>query len=87
MAELFGCTIENIIVHIKNVYKEGELQEPSTTKENLVVPKEGNRNVKRKVKMYNLDTIVSVGFRVNIAFNNFQRNLSGNPQVGLSLFH
>lgn len=65
MSELFGCTIENIIVHIKNVYKEGELQESSTTKENLVVQKEGNRNVKRKVKMYNLDAIVSVGFRVN----------------------
>jgi len=65
MAELFGCSIENIILHLKNIFITGELSETSTTKEFLVVQKEGSRKICRNVKMYNLDAIVSVGYRVN----------------------
>ena len=65
MAELFGCSAENIIVHLKKIYREGELSETATAKENLVVQTEGNRTVSRKIRFYNLDAIISVGFRVN----------------------
>ncbi|TSC94294.1 MAG: virulence protein-like protein [Candidatus Berkelbacteria bacterium Athens1014_28] len=65
MAELFGCTIENIILHLKNIFNENELLEASTTKDFLVVQKEGTRQINRTIKMYNLDAIVSVGYRVN----------------------
>ncbi len=63
--ELFGCSAENIIVHLKKIYREGELSETATAKENLVVQTEGNRTVSRKIRFYNLDAIISVGFRVN----------------------
>ena len=65
MAELFGCSSENIIVHLKKIYREEELYEAATAKENLVVQTEGNRTVSRKIRFYNLDAIISVGFRVN----------------------
>src|SRR3990167_6115410 len=65
MAELFGCTLENIIFHLKNIYESGELVEKATTKESLVVQKEGTRSVKREIQAYNLDMIISVGYRVN----------------------
>ena len=65
MAELFGCSSENIIVHLKKIYREEELSEAATAKENLVVQMEGNRTVSRKIRFYNLDAIISVGFRVN----------------------
>ncbi len=65
MAELFGCSSENIIVHLKKIYREEELSEAATAKENLVVQTEGNRTVSRKIRFYNLDAIISVGFRVN----------------------
>ena len=65
MAELFGCSSENIIVHLKKIYREEELSEVATAKENLVVQTEGNRTVSRRIKFYNLDAIISVGFRVN----------------------
>lgn len=64
MAELFQKTSQNITMHIKNVYKEGELEESATCKENLQVQKEGNRLIKRMVNYYNLDVIISVGYRV-----------------------
>ena len=65
MGELFGCTLENVILHLKNIYDEDELAEEATTKEFLVVRFEGKRKVSRKVKHYNLDVIISVGYRVN----------------------
>ena len=65
MAELFGCSSDNISLHLKNIYASNELQENSTTEEFSVVRKEGSRNIKRKVTFYNLDTIISVGYRVN----------------------
>ena len=65
MAELFGCSSDNISLHLKNIYASNELQENSTTEEFSVVRKEGSRNINRKVTFYNLDAIISVGYRVN----------------------
>ncbi|WP_366142312.1 virulence RhuM family protein [uncultured Phascolarctobacterium sp.] len=65
MAELFGCSSDNISLHLKNIYASNELQENSTAEEFSVVRKEGSRNIKRKVTFYNLDAIISVGYRVN----------------------
>lgn len=63
MAELFDVTTDNISLHIKNIIKEGELDN-STSEESSVVQKEGNREVTRNIKYYNLDMIISVGYRV-----------------------
>lgn len=65
IAELFATTPENVLMHLKNVFREGELVEPATTKDFLAVRQEGNRQVKRQLKHYNLDAIISVGYRVN----------------------
>lgn len=65
MAELFDCTPENIIQHLKNIYTDGELEPAATTKKFLVVRREGNRNVRRTIDHYNLDAIIAVGYRVN----------------------
>ena len=65
MADLFECTTDNISLHLKNIYKEEELEENRTTEFFSVVQNEGQRNVKRKVKCYNLDAIIAVGYRVN----------------------
>ena len=65
MGLLFGCAMENVIHHLKNIYAEEELVEAATTKEFLVVRIEGTRSVTRKVKHYNLDAVISVGYRVN----------------------
>ncbi len=64
MAELFDATKQNISLHIINVYSEGELDELSTVKDCLTVRQEGQRMVKRHVLYYNLDVIISVGYRV-----------------------
>jgi hypothetical protein len=65
MAEIFNCTQDNVSLHLKNVYLEGELDENSTSEEFSVVQKEGDRKVNRSVKFYNLDVVISVGYRVN----------------------
>ena len=65
MAELFGCTTDNISLHLKNIYAEKELAEATTTEEFSVVQQEGARQVQRKKRFYNLDAIISVGYRVN----------------------
>ena len=65
MAELFEKTPQNITMHIGNAYKEGELEKESTCKEYLQVQQEGKRKVTRKVKYYDLDVIISVGYRVH----------------------
>ena len=64
MAELFNATKQNVSLHINHVFYEGELEEDSTVKEYLTVRMEGNRVVRRFVKYYNLDVIISVGYRV-----------------------
>jgi death-on-curing family protein len=65
MAQLFEKDTDTIGLHLKNIYQSGELEEFATAEESSVVQKEGNRQVKRKVKVYNLDAIISVGYRVN----------------------
>ena len=64
MAQLFNQTKQNISLHINNCYKEGELDRKATVKESLTVRKEGNRTVRRMIEFYNLDVIISVGYRV-----------------------
>ena len=64
MSELFHTTPENILMHLKNIYRESELDEKATTKDFLVVRQEGTRQVNRTLKHYNLDAIISVGYRV-----------------------
>jgi len=64
MAELFQTTPQNITIHLKNIYEEDELKEVATCKDFLQVQKEGNRQVQRKQKFYNLDAIISVGYRI-----------------------
>lgn len=65
MSELFDTTTQNITTHLKNIFGSGELEENSTCKEILQVQQEGNRQVSRNQKFYNLDAIISVGYRVN----------------------
>jgi hypothetical protein len=65
MAELFDKDSDTIGLHIKNIYKENELGKASTTEDFSVVQWEGSRSVRRRVKFYNLDMIISVGYRVN----------------------
>lgn len=65
MSLLFETSTDNISLHLKRIYSEGELAEESTTEESSVVQVEGRRHVTRRVKHYNLDAIISVGYRVN----------------------
>ncbi|MDD5373201.1 MAG: RhuM family protein [Sulfurimonas sp.] len=65
MAELFETSSDNISLHLKNIYKEKELTENSTVEDFSVVRQEGSRSVKRNIKHYNLDAIISVGYRVS----------------------
>lgn len=64
MASLFDKDTDTIGLHIRNIYKEGELEESPTTEESSVVQSEGSREVRRTVRLYNLDVIISVGYRV-----------------------
>jgi hypothetical protein len=64
MQELFRQTKQNISLHIKNIFNEGELDRNSTVKDSLTVQKEGLRVVNRKIEYYSLDVIISVGYRV-----------------------
>lgn len=65
IADLFEVNPQNITMHLQNVYAEGELAEVATCKESLQVQMEGTRQVKRQRKTYNLDAVISVGYRVN----------------------
>ena len=74
MADLYNTTKQNISLHIKNIFDEEELDVNSTVKEFLTVQKEGNRKVERKVKYYNLDMIISLGYRIKSKVaTNFRR--------------
>jgi hypothetical protein len=64
MSELFQTTPQNITIHLKNIFEEGELDEMSTCKNFLQVQIEGKRKISRKQKFYNLDTIISIRYRV-----------------------
>lgn len=65
MSELFGTTRNNITMHLKDIYDSKELDEKATSKDFLLVQKEGQREVKRNTKYYSLDAIIAVGFKVN----------------------
>ena len=65
MAELFDTSTDNVGLHLKNVYAEGELEESATTEESSVVRTEGDRQVRRLIRHYNLDAVISVGYRVD----------------------
>ena len=65
IAELFSCSLENVRLHLKNIYANGELDKAATSKESLEVRQEGTRRVTRRVVYYNLDAIISIGYRVN----------------------
>jgi len=65
MGELFGCTTRNVRLHLENIYSCGELTQGATRKDFFLVRQEGDRQVKRNVTCYNLDAIISVGYRVN----------------------
>lgn len=65
MATLFDVSVPAINQHLKNIYEQGELQADATIKKNLIVQQEGNRQVSRNVDIYNLDAVISVGYRVN----------------------
>ena len=65
MAALFDKDTDTISLHLKNIYKEGELDAKATTEQSSVVRQEGARQVRRQIRFYNLDAIISVGYRVN----------------------
>lgn len=65
LAELLDTTTDNISLHLKNIYSDGELDEAATTEESSVVQQEGKRRVTRQLRLYNLDAIISVAYRVN----------------------
>lgn len=65
MGQLFNTSPENVLIHMQNIFKDDELEESATTKEFLVVRQEGKRQVLRRIKHYNLDAIISVGYRVS----------------------
>lgn len=65
MGELFDTTPENVLMHLKNIFRDEELAEQATTKDFLVVRQEGARQVRRRIKHYSLDAIISVGYRVS----------------------
>lgn len=64
LAELFHTTRENVSMHLRNIYDEGELEERSTSKDFLHVRQEGSRRVRRHVMLYDLDAIISLGYRI-----------------------
>lgn len=70
LADLYQTSTQNITMHIKNIYQEGELDEFSTSKSNLLVQIEGNREVKRNINFYNLDMIIAIGFRAKSSIGN-----------------
>lgn len=78
MAELFQTTPQNITIHVKSIYRERELEIEATCKEHLQVRKEGNRMVQRKHKFYNLDVIISVGYRVKSIYGTRFRQWANN---------
>lgn len=65
LADVFDTSTDNISLHLKNIFADGELSELATTEDSSVVRQEGKRQVTRQVKHYNLDAIISVGYRVN----------------------
>jgi len=65
IVKVFGTTVANVNMHLKNILQESDIQNGQTIKDFLVVQKEGTRVVRRKIWFYNLDTVVTVGLRIN----------------------
>jgi prophage maintenance system killer protein len=65
IAQLFSVTPQNVTLHINNIFKDEELETRATCKSYLQVQKEGGREVRRNLKLYNLDVIIAVGYRIN----------------------
>ncbi len=65
MAELFDCSVDNVSLHLKNIYKENEINKKATNEEFSIVQKEGEREIKRKLVFYSLEAIIAVGYRVS----------------------
>ena len=65
IADIFGVTSQNVTMHVRNIYSEEELSVDRTCKESLQVQKEGKREVSRQVKLYNLDVVIAIGYRIN----------------------
>ena len=65
IAELFGTTKQNVSLHLKNIYDNNELTKKQTVKDFSTIQNEGTKKVKRNTKYYNLDAIISVGFKIN----------------------
>src|SRR3989338_826084 len=65
IAEIFNVTPQNITLHLHNIYNDGELEAKATCKDYLQVQIEGGREIKRRVKVYNLDAIIATGYRIN----------------------
>jgi hypothetical protein len=87
MADLFEKDSDTVGLHLKNIFSEGELDEKATTEFFSVVQKEGSRNVTRKIKFYNLDAIISVGYRVNSKRGTqFRQFADGNKRIASFLF-
>ena len=72
MAKLYDTTKNNISMHLKNIFDDGELIKEATVKKILTVQKEGNRNVKRNIEYYNLDAIIAVGYRIMFKLRKIQ---------------
>ena len=74
MADLYQTTRPNIVQHIRNIYADGELEEQATCKNFLQVRQEGNRQVSREIPFYNLDMIISLGYRIrSVIATHFRR--------------
>ena len=65
MSMLFNCSTDNIGLHLKNIYDSGDLDEKATTEKISVVRQKGTREVSRSLQFYNLNAVISVGYRVN----------------------
>jgi prophage maintenance system killer protein len=65
IADIFGVTSQNVTMHVRNIYSEEELSVDRTCKDSLQVQKEGKREVSRQVKLYNLDVVIAIGYRIN----------------------
>lgn len=75
IAELFDVKVSTVNEHLKNIFKDGELQEEATIRKIRIVQQEGNRQVERAPHFYNLDAIISVGYRMSSIRATRQQNL------------
>lgn len=84
MAELYQSSRTNIVEHIRHIYEEGELQEESTCRKSRQVQLEGTKQVSREIPFYNLDMIISLGYRVkSMVATQFRRWVTAKPNGGL----